>query len=135
MQETPAKSHFRLSLHVCLPGLYIYKLDFHVADEKRLLPREPDDSIVTWTQWQYLVRELIAQPHPDKIHPHFYRAELRLSRINTTHRIRKLLFTQAYFGGRNNYGSFFCGKLAWIALKGGAVCLYTPCNFGAYRFG
>lgn len=115
---TPCKDHLR---KVALGFLYTYaclvstESDFHIAVEKRLLPREPDDSTITWTQWQYLVRELIAQHDPDKVHPRFLRAELRLSRINAIHRTRKLLFAQAYFGGWNNYSSFFRDNLAWIA--------------------
>jgi hypothetical protein len=112
------KDHLRKA---ALGFLYTYaclvstESDFHIAVEKRLLPREPDDSTITWTRWQYLVRELIAQHHPDKIHPRFLRAELRLSRINAIHRTSKLLFAQAYFGGWNNYSSFFRDNLAWIA--------------------
>lgn len=90
----PYKYHLRKAT---LGFLYTYtclistESDFHIAVEKRLLPRESDDSTITWTQWQHLVRELIAQHHPDKIHPRFLRAELRLSRINAIHRTRKLL--------------------------------------------
>lgn len=108
------KGHLR---KVALGFLYTYvclisaESDFHIAVEKRLLPRDPDDSTITWTQWKYLVRELIAQHQPDKIHPRFYRAELRSSRINAIHRTRKLLFTQASFGGWNNCSSLFRDNL------------------------
>lgn len=61
------------------------------------------------------MRELIAQHQPDKIHLRFPRAELRLSRINAIHQTKKLLFAQVYFGGWNNYSSFFRDNLARIA--------------------
>lgn len=89
--------------------------DFHIAVERRLLPREPDDSTIKWAQWQCFVRELLSQHDPSKIHPRFLRAELRLSRINALHRAKQLLFSEAYFGGWNNYSSFFRDNLAWIA--------------------
>jgi hypothetical protein len=89
--------------------------DFSIAIEKRLLPRETDDSPIKWAQWQRLVREIIAQHGSSKVHPRFVRAELRLSRINVIHRTKQFLFSEAYFGGWNNYSSFFRDNLAWIA--------------------
>ncbi|KAL7811135.1 hypothetical protein V8C26DRAFT_227565 [Trichoderma gracile] len=90
--------------------------DFNIAVEKRLLPRETtDDSPIKWAQWQRFVREIIAQHDSSKVHPRFVRAELRLSRINIIHRTKQFLFSEAYFGGWNNYSSFFRDNLAWIA--------------------
>lgn len=112
------KEHLR---KVALGFLYTYaclvstESDFLIAIEGRLLPREPDDSTITWAQWQRFVREIVGQHDSAKIHPRFLRAELRLSRINGIHRTKQFLFSEAYFGGWNNYSSFFRDNLAWIA--------------------
>ncbi|KAL6862001.1 hypothetical protein J3F83DRAFT_746392 [Trichoderma novae-zelandiae] len=89
--------------------------DFAIAIERRLLPRETDDSPIKWAQWQRFARDIIAQHDPANVHPRFTRAELRLSRINALHRTKQFLFSEAYFGGWNNYSSFFRDNFAWIA--------------------
>ncbi|KAL7942020.1 hypothetical protein V8C42DRAFT_360447 [Trichoderma barbatum] len=93
--------------------------DFFIAIESRLLSRELDGSTITWTQWRSFVREIIetiSRNDPDRIHPRFRRAELRLSRINAIHRTRN---------------SFFRGNLAWIA----AIAAYLVLILTAMQVG
>ncbi|TFB01914.1 hypothetical protein CCMA1212_006283 [Trichoderma ghanense] len=101
-----------LYTYVCLVST---ESDFTIAIDKRLLPRETDDSPIKWAQWQRFVREILAQHDSTRVHPRFVRAELRLSRINAIHRTKQFVFSEAYFGGWNNYSSFFRDNLAWIA--------------------
>ncbi|OAL45117.1 hypothetical protein IQ07DRAFT_234648 [Pyrenochaeta sp. DS3sAY3a] len=91
--------------------------DFHVANEKRLLPCNEDDKPMTWTYWKTLARKLleIHERDPSTIHQRFLRAELRLSRINTIHRFTNLPRFDPYLRSRYNYGSLFGDNLAWMA--------------------
>ncbi|KAK7414262.1 hypothetical protein QQX98_006859 [Neonectria punicea] len=106
---------------VALGFLYTYaclissETDFFIANEKRLLPRHADDTIIKWANWKQLVRELLAYRGLDKVHPRFQRAELRLSRINIIHRITHITAFEPYLDGWRNYSSFFHDNLAWIA--------------------
>lgn len=67
---------------IALGFLYTYAClvssenDFAIANDKRLLPRMPDDSAIRWEAWKKLVRELQHTHDPDKIHPRFLWAEL-----------------------------------------------------------
>ncbi|RDW74188.1 hypothetical protein BP5796_07630 [Coleophoma crateriformis] len=89
--------------------------DFFIANEKRLLPRDAEDSTIKWEKWQKLARELIDVYDPDKVHPRFLRAELRLHRINTIHRFTHLPLFNPYLREWRDYGSLFRENLAWIA--------------------
>ncbi|RDW67568.1 subtilisin-like serine protease [Coleophoma cylindrospora] len=89
--------------------------DFFVANEKRLLPRNEDDATIKWANWQILARELIKVYDPDKVHPRFHRAELRLHRINIIHRFTQLPLFNPYLREWRDYGSLFRENLAWIA--------------------
>jgi hypothetical protein len=108
---------------VALGFLYTYaclissESDFHVANEKRLLPRKENDNPIEWADWKLLVRELLRahERDPDIMHPRFLHAELRLSRINTIHRFTRLPRFDPYLRSRHNYGSFFGDNLAWMA--------------------
>jgi hypothetical protein len=106
---------------VALGFLYTYaclissESDFFVANENRLLPRKEKDSTIEWADWKELARELLENHHPDKVHPRFLRAELRLSRINTINRFTRLPPFDPYLRGWRNYGSLFRDNLAWMA--------------------
>ncbi|RYP20798.1 hypothetical protein DL767_009383 [Monosporascus sp. MG133] len=106
---------------VALGFLYTYacliasESDFFVANEKRLLPRKVDDSIIEWVKWTKLVRELLENHQPNKVHPRFLRAELRLSRINTINRFTRFPPFEPYLRGWRNYSSLFRDNLAWMA--------------------
>ncbi|KAM0424168.1 hypothetical protein ACHAPT_010537 [Fusarium lateritium] len=106
---------------VALGFLYTYaclissEIDFFVANEERLLPRKADDSTIEWAMWKELVRELLERHDPEKIHPRFLRAELRLSRINTISRLTRLQPFDPYLRGWRTYGSLFRDNLAWLA--------------------
>ncbi|KAF1365073.1 hypothetical protein EJ07DRAFT_162034 [Lizonia empirigonia] len=108
---------------VALGFLYTYaclissESDFHIANEKRLLPCRGDDKPINWADWKVLVRELLRthKRDPHMMHRRFLRAELRLSRINTIHRFTHLPRFDPYLRSRHNYGSFFGDNLAWIA--------------------
>lgn len=89
--------------------------DFFIANEKRLLPRKPDDSTIEWEKWKELVRELLQRYDPAKAHPRFLRAELRLSRINTINRFTRVPPFDPYLRGWRNYGSLFRDNLTWMA--------------------
>ncbi len=106
---------------VALGFLYTYacllssETDFFIANKKRLLPREADDSTIRWAKWKEWARELLEKHDPDKVHPRFLRAELRLSRINTIHRFSRRPPFDPYLRGWHNCGSRFRDNLAWIA--------------------
>ncbi|KAK4182092.1 hypothetical protein QBC35DRAFT_209089, partial [Podospora australis] len=108
---------------VALGFLYTYaclvssESDFYVANEKRLFPCKEDDKPLEWADWKILARELLQlyEREPDVVHPRFLRAELRLSRINTIHRLTSLPLFNPYLRGRHNYGSLFRDNLAWMA--------------------
>ncbi|KAF2627086.1 hypothetical protein BU25DRAFT_440297 [Macroventuria anomochaeta] len=92
--------------------------DFHIANEKRLLPCREDGKSIEWTDWKTLARELLRahEREPNMMHPRFLRAELRLSRINTIHRFTRLPHFDPYLRSRYNYGSLFGDNLAWMAI-------------------
>jgi hypothetical protein len=121
--DTPADTCWTNPRKVALGFLYTYaclissESDFHVANEKRLLPCKEDDKPIKWTDWKTLVRELLRMHEraPNMMHPRFLRAELRLSRINTIHRFTRLPRFDPYLRGRHNYGSLFGDNLAWMA--------------------
>jgi hypothetical protein len=106
---------------IALGFLYTYaclissESDFFVANEKRLLPRDTEDSTIKWENWKKLVRELVKNYDPNKIHPRFLRAELRLSRINNISRFTRLPPFDPYLRGWRNYSSLFRDNLAWMA--------------------
>ncbi|KAH6650541.1 hypothetical protein F5144DRAFT_556471 [Chaetomium tenue] len=108
---------------VALGFLYTYaclissEIDFHIANEKRILPRKSNDQPIEWAEWKSLARELLRiQEHdPGELHPRFRRAEIRLSRINTISRFTSFPLFNPYFRGHHNYGSLFRDNLAWMA--------------------
>ncbi|OIW22729.1 hypothetical protein CONLIGDRAFT_637993 [Coniochaeta ligniaria NRRL 30616] len=124
--DTPADTCRSNPRKVALGFLYTYsclissETDFHIANEKRLLPRRDDDTPIDWSDWKTLARELLRMHERDPhgaVHPRFLRAELRLSRINTIHRFTVLPPRfDPYVRGRQNYGSFFRDNLAWMAV-------------------
>jgi hypothetical protein len=67
---------------IALGFLYTYawlissELDFAIADDKRLLPRNSDGSSIGWEAWKKFARELHQTHDPDKIHPRFLAAEI-----------------------------------------------------------
>ncbi|KAK4149430.1 hypothetical protein C8A00DRAFT_46965 [Chaetomidium leptoderma] len=106
-RDPPANACRGVPRRVALGFLYTYaclissETDFHIANEKRLLPP----------------RELLRmhENDPGAVHPRFLRAELRLSRINTISRFTSLPLFNPYVRGRHNYGSLFRDNLAWMA--------------------
>jgi hypothetical protein len=120
-ERTPAARCRKPPREVALGFLYTYaclissESDFHIANKKNLLPRLANDSTIEWAKWKELVRELIESHDPDKVHPRFLRAELRLSRINTISRFTRLPPFNPYLRGWRNYSSLFHDNLAWIA--------------------
>jgi hypothetical protein len=95
--------------------LVCYESDFHVANEKRLLPRFANDATIPWTAWKALAREILASHDRDKVHKRFWRAELRLSRLNIIHRFTQLPPFDPYLRSWRNYGSLFRDNLTWLA--------------------
>ncbi|KLU91805.1 hypothetical protein MAPG_10753 [Magnaporthiopsis poae ATCC 64411] len=103
-----------LYTYVCLISS---EADFFVASEARLLPRKTDGSAILWAEWKQWARELLSQKNDGsiKIHPRFLHAELRLSRVNTIHRLTHFPLLTPYLRGRNTYGSLFSDNIAWLA--------------------
>lgn len=99
--------------------------DFHVANEKRLLPRDEDNKPIKWTDWKILARELlrIYEQDPNMIHPRFLRAELRLSRIDIIHRLTTIPRFEPYLRSRHNYSSFFYDNITSMATAAVFVVL------------
>ncbi|KAI1456640.1 hypothetical protein F4805DRAFT_431915 [Annulohypoxylon moriforme] len=89
--------------------------DFLLANEKFLLPRYADGRTMEWEKWKKLSRELLEKHDPEKIHPRFLRAELRLSRLNTIHRFTRWPPFNPYLRGWRTYGSLFRHNLSWMA--------------------
>jgi hypothetical protein len=106
---------------VALGFLYTYaclvcsEIDFFVANEKRLLPRRAADRTIEWAKWKGLVREVLENYDPLKVHPRFLRAELRLSRINTINRFTRLPPFNPYLRDWRSYGGLFRDNLTWMA--------------------
>lgn len=121
VEQSPAATCMENPRKIALGFLYTYaclvssESDFFVANEKHLLPRKADGSAIEWAKWKTLVRELLDTHAPDRIHPRFLRAELRLSRINTIHNFTRLPPFEPYLRGWYNYGSFFRDNLTWMA--------------------
>lgn len=120
--QTPLMDSCRQNLRLVAIGfLYTYvclvasENDFHVAQEKRLLPQKKDSSPIHWAAWKILARELLRGHDPNMVHPRFLRAELRLSRINIIHRLTHAPFINPYIRGWNSYSDVFRDNLAWIA--------------------
>jgi hypothetical protein len=104
---------------VALGFLYTYvclissESDFLLAVKKRLLP---EGGTAGWAAWKKLAREVLAQHDPDKVHPRFLRAELRLSRINTIRRLSCLSGLDPYLYGRHSYSAYIRDNLAWMVI-------------------
>ena len=105
--------------------------DFHLANEKRLLPRKEKDAPIEWRDWKKFARELLEAYDPDQVHPRFLRGELRLSRINIIHRFTRLPPFDPYIRGWRNYGHLFRANLAWMA----AVTVYMVLVLSAMQVG
>ncbi|EPE07011.1 subtilisin-like serine protease [Ophiostoma piceae UAMH 11346] len=122
---------------VALGFLYTYaclvssESDFHVANDKRLLPRQADDSAITWAKWKELARELLKNHDPDKVHPRFLRAELRLSRINMISRFTRLPPIDLYLRGWRNYSILFRDNFIWMT----AATVYVALVLTAMQVG
>ncbi|KJZ71987.1 hypothetical protein HIM_08615 [Hirsutella minnesotensis 3608] len=97
--------------------------NFFITTERRLLPRKADDSTILWADWKALPRELLDNHDPNSVHPRFLRAELRLSRINTIHRITHISSFDPYLRGWNNYGGLFHDLLVWMATATVVIAL------------
>ncbi|PFH61074.1 hypothetical protein XA68_18282 [Ophiocordyceps unilateralis] len=106
---------------VALGFLYTYaclicsETDFHMANQMYLLPRKDDDSTIKWTAWKKLAREILRMHDVEKVHPRFQRAELRMSRLNTIHRLTGLSAFDPDVSSWNNYSSLFLDNLTWIS--------------------
>ena len=135
-QDPPATTCRALPRSIALGFLYTYacliptETDFHLANEKRLLPRKNHDAPISWPAWTALARELLHtfSHDPSLLHPRFHRAELRLSRINTLSRLTRL---RPYARGRHSYGSFFRAHLAWVS----AATVFVAVVLGAMQVG
>ncbi|KAK4233242.1 hypothetical protein C8A03DRAFT_39064 [Achaetomium macrosporum] len=122
-RDPPGDACLVIPRKVALGFLYTYaclissESDFHIANEKHLLPRKEDDSPIEWADWKTLARALLRthERDPAAVHPRFLHAELRLSRINTIHRFTQLPPFEPYLRGRHNYGSLFRDNLTWMA--------------------
>ncbi|KAK3373973.1 hypothetical protein B0T24DRAFT_282916 [Lasiosphaeria ovina] len=118
----PADTCRGIARKVALGFLYTYaclvssESDFHLANEKRLLPRNEDGTPINWADWKTLARELLRmhERDPDVVHPRFLRAELRLSRVNIIHRFTRLPPFRPYLRGWHNYSSLFRDNIAWM---------------------
>lgn len=88
--------------------------DFHLANEKRLLPRAGEETI-KWSQWKKVVREFLQIHDESRIHRRFHRAELRLSRIETINRLSRASPYNSALRGWRSYGNLFQANLTWIA--------------------
>jgi hypothetical protein len=108
---------------VALGFLYTYaclissESDFHIANEKRFLPRTEEDQPMEWATWKTLARGLLRvhERDPGVIHPRFLLAELRLSRLNTVSRLTSLPHFNPYVRSYYTYGNLFRDNLAWMA--------------------
>lgn len=111
-----------LYTYICLISS---ETDFFVASEARLLPRKTDGSAILWAEWKQWAREFLNQKNNSsiKVHPRFLRAELRLSRVNTIHRLTHFPLLTPYLRGRNTYGSLFSDNIAWLATAAVFIAL------------
>ncbi|KAH6718799.1 hypothetical protein BKA61DRAFT_262723 [Leptodontidium sp. MPI-SDFR-AT-0119] len=96
--------------------LISYESDFHVANEKRLLPRSADGATIPWADWKKLAREILMRHNRANVHPRFWRAELLLSRLDTIHRFTQLPPFEPYLRSWRNYGSLFLDNIPWLAM-------------------
>lgn len=121
---------------VALGFIYSYaclissECDFILANERSLLPCA-DDTTIKWSLWKKLVREVIRSYSPDKVHPRFIRAELRLSRINTIVVFTRLSSFNPYIRGWRSYRSLFQQNLTWLA----AVTVFLAVVMTAMQLG
>ncbi|KAK8863180.1 hypothetical protein PGQ11_009415 [Apiospora arundinis] len=119
--QAPLASCRKNPRQVALGFLYTYaclvcsESDFFVANKNRLLPRQANGLTIEWEKWKKLAREVIKNHDPEKVHPRFQRAELRLSRINTIHRFTRLPPFNPYLGGWRDYSSLFRDNFTWIS--------------------
>ncbi|KAK4105163.1 hypothetical protein N658DRAFT_482717 [Parathielavia hyrcaniae] len=84
------------------------------------------EPILSWTAWKTLARELLRLREEQQhriIHPRFRRAELRLSRLNTIHRLATLPRADPYLLARHHYGGLFRDNLAGIATAAVFIAL------------
>ena len=97
--------------------LISYESDFAIANDNglRLLPRRNDGSEPRWEDWKRLVQEILESLIGEDIHERFYRGELRLSRLNTVHRIIQWPLFDPYFRTWRHYGDLFRENLTWLA--------------------
>ena len=106
---------------VALGFLYTYaclvcsEMDFAIANEKRLLPRGSGGTAIEWSVWKKFVREVLSRHDNTKIHPRFWRSELRLSRINTINRLITFPHPRAYHTGSRNYSGPIRRNITWMA--------------------
>ncbi|KAF5581271.1 hypothetical protein FPCIR_10264 [Fusarium pseudocircinatum] len=108
---------------VALGFLYSYvclissEVDFSIANECRLLPRDENDATIKWREWKQFAAEFLESHKDENIHPRFLRAELRLSRINTISRLISIPSFNPYYREWRNYEDFFKDNLSWLAAS------------------
>jgi hypothetical protein len=122
LANPPSQECLRRRLRKCALGflytyacLISYESDFYIATNQHLLPHRTDGSSPDWEDWKNLVGEILACQNEENVHPRFYRAELRLSRLDTIHRFTQFPPFEPYLRGRRNYGSLFRDNLTWLA--------------------
>lgn len=62
-----------------------YRSDFQIALDMNLLPSE-----LRWQDWKKLATEVLSNNIHEAVHPRFLRAELRLARLDTLHRLTQV---------------------------------------------
>ncbi|KAL6231122.1 hypothetical protein BDW75DRAFT_248106 [Aspergillus navahoensis] len=80
-----------------------------------LLPRQLSESSFGWQGWKRLVSEVLSHDDSRVVHPRFLRAELRLSRLDTIHRLTQLPPFEPYLRHHRNYGSLFYDNITLLA--------------------
>ncbi|KAJ6008549.1 hypothetical protein N7540_012525 [Penicillium herquei] len=81
--------------------------DLKYLCEKTLLPRHLVKSKTGWEDWKRLVHEVLSNNDRTIVHPRFLRAELRLARLDTIHRLTQLPPFEPYLRHYWSYGSLF----------------------------
>ena len=104
---------------VSYAALVAHESDYHIAQEKRLIPEE-----TSWRQWRLFVRRIL-QAWPQEVQKQaasrFVYGELRLNRLNLIYLFLGRSFT-GYLPRWNSYGSFYRDNTE-LVIGGAAYCV------------
>ncbi|KAI0459831.1 hypothetical protein F5B21DRAFT_454357 [Xylaria acuta] len=108
-------------------ALIAYPSDFHLAQEKGLVP-----SNLAWDGWKCVVKEVLQNHDMAMVNPRYWYGELRLSRLNKAYRLKGFVFRgYSKVSGHAVYADLIADNFTVLAsILGYVVIVLTSLQVG-----